>query len=63
MERDEKIVPQVVDYEIALAMLADLSGREAWSTSRVLVQWVATIRKYERMICLAEEAESRRVIG
>lgn len=44
IERHEGTKPDLVDYETAMKILADIHGREAWSTPRVLAQWVAEIR-------------------
>lgn len=47
-ERNEEIKLEVLDFEIACAIMGDIQNRETWSTPHVLAQWVATIRTYGR---------------
>lgn len=46
IERDVETEPDVLDYETACAIMADIQDREGWSMPRTLAQWVASIRAY-----------------
>ena len=63
MKRDSEAEPDIADYKTAMMIMGDLDGISAWSAPAIIAQWVATIRRYERAICLAEECENRRTIG
>ncbi len=46
-ERDQKILPELVDYQIAIAMANDIENRSGGYLVRALAEWVATIREHD----------------
>lgn len=49
IERKDDEQPELIDYETACLIMADIEGRAPYSTPKVLAQYVKAIRRYGAM--------------